>query len=107
MMTQAIMTLWRSSTSTMPSVQVCTCWYLLLISSPELLLEALFSPLEVVQLDVREQHSVKAYEQVGEASIGCLPASLCWRCPHAKDRLPRSREWVQGNHAAVRGVSTG
>ena len=58
MMTQAVMTLWRSSTSTMPSVQVCTCWYLLLISSPELLLEALFSPLEVVQLAVSENHPV-------------------------------------------------
>ena len=78
-----------------------------LTANLQLLLEAVEDALEVVQLDIREQHSVKAYEQVCEASIGCLPASLCCRCPHAKDRLPRSREWVQGNHAAVRGVSTG
>ncbi len=42
----------------------------------QLLLEASKYGFEVVQLNVRKEHAVEAYEEVGEASLGYLSASL-------------------------------
>ena len=71
----------------------------MLTSDLELLLEALQDALEVVELDVREQHPVEAHKEFRETRIRRLAPGLRGRRPHREHGLTRRGERMEGDHA--------
>ena len=60
----------------------------LLTADLKLLLEALQDPLEVIELDVGEEHTVEENEKLSRASIRRMTSVLSDRRPKRQDSFP-------------------